>query len=240
MRDILSSLGQFGGKVTQRWYALVVGVIGGVLGLVSAVAGDLQKVPPKGPPPPPLIPLALWLPLLLAGFLGAVFWAFHDVRMERDDARNEVKRRFAAQRYALQREAVTVHLVRQQDETWSVQIGLRLKNNSDDPLRYEIERMNVVIAGETDENVQYPYKGTVIAPQCTDTFRYPFLDGLPERWHEGSVEYAVRYGHPSAPLRYRRSHELRLTTFRSFGKQPPLDIDVENEPVSDSEVEDIY
>jgi hypothetical protein len=239
VHDILSSLREFGGKVARRWYALVVGVIGGVLGLVSAVAGDRQKVPPKAPPPPPLIPLALWLPLLVVGFLGAVFWAFHDVRMERDAARNEVKRRFAAQRYALQREAVTKHLVKQQDGTWSVQIGLRLKNNSDDPLCYEIERMNVVIAGKTGENVQYPYKGTVIPPQGTDTFRYPFVHSLPERWQEGSVEYTVRYGHPSAHLRFRKSHKLRLTAFRSVGKQPPLDIDIEDEPVSDSEVEDV-
>src|SRR5438876_114522 len=100
---MLASLREFGGKVGRRWYAVVVGVIGGVLGLVSAV---YTAANPRGAS---LVSLLVWLPLLAGGFLVAIIWAFHDVRMERnvatqerDAVRKEIEDRFSRLRDAFQ------------------------------------------------------------------------------------------------------------------------------------------
>jgi len=82
VRDVMASLREFFLKVVRHVYAVVVGVIGGVLGVVSAIYADLQK--PSAKPSAALVPLWIWLPLLAAGFLIAIIWAFHDVRVERD------------------------------------------------------------------------------------------------------------------------------------------------------------
>ena len=81
MRDVLASLREFGVKVFRHVYVLVVGVIGGILGLASAVYSDFQK-----PGASSLVPLWVWLPLFAIGCGVAVIWAFHDVRMQRDAA----------------------------------------------------------------------------------------------------------------------------------------------------------
>src|SRR6266487_2495966 len=143
MHDALISLGEFCHKTVHHWYALGIGAIGGFLGLASTLYAEVK------PKAHPLVPLWVWLPLLAGGFLVAIIWAFHDVRMEREAAMNEIEHRFSVLRYALQREAIDYRLNLCPDATWSVEVGLRLKNNSDEYLRYQIERMNVVIEGRS-------------------------------------------------------------------------------------------
>jgi hypothetical protein len=89
MREVLRSLREFALKVGQHWYAVVIGVIGGGLGVAASVAAAVK---PKAPPV--VVPLWIWVPILAVGVLVAVFRAFHDMRMERDSALAEVRRRF--------------------------------------------------------------------------------------------------------------------------------------------------
>jgi hypothetical protein len=237
--EVLVSLREFSIKVGHHIYALVVGVIGGVLGLVSAIYADTQPTPAPPKAAPPLVPLWIWLPLLAGGFLVAIFRAFHDVRVERDAARDEIERRFAAMRYALQRSGIDYHLNLDPGGTWSVEVGLKLTNNSAEYLRYEMEDMAVDIEGRVVPDATFYNRGIIIAPHGTDTFRYPFIGGLPANWQRGSIKFTVRYGHPSAPLRYRKTQELKLRTSRLFGRPPPHDIQIDADLVSDPEVEDI-
>jgi hypothetical protein len=78
MRDYLLSLRELVRRVVQHGFAIVVGGIGGVLGIVSAVYGAIN---PKAVSP---IPVQLWVTLIFAGTLAAIVSAFHDVRVERD------------------------------------------------------------------------------------------------------------------------------------------------------------
>lgn len=233
MHDVLVSLGEFCRKTVGHWYAAGVGLIGGVLGLASTLYAEAK------PKANPLVPLWIWLPLLAGGLLVAIIWAFHDVLMERNAARNEVERRFSALRYALQREAIDYRMNLCPDGTWSVEAGLRLKNNSSEYVRYEMEQMNVVIEGRSVANPTFYNQGIVIPPHGTDVFRFPFIHGVPDGWQSGSLEFTIRYGHPSAPLRYRKSQTLNLTTSRLIGPMPPHDIHIQADLVKDPEVEDI-
>lgn len=233
MHDVLISAGEFCRKTVSHWYAVGIGVIGGILGLASTLYAEAK------PKAHPLVPLWIWLPLLAGGFLVAIVWAFHDVRMERDTAKDEIENRFSALRYALQREAIDYRINLAPDATWSVEVGLRLKNNSDEYLRYEIGGMNVVIEGRSVQNPQFCNGGTIIPPHGSDVFRFPFIHSVPNGWQQGSVEFTVLYGHPSAAFRYRKSQTLRLTTSRLFGKTPPHDIHIQADLVTDSEIEDV-
>jgi hypothetical protein len=233
VRDVLASLLEFCRRVASHWYAFAVGVIGGLLGLASGLYAEAR------PKAAPLVPLWIWLPLLAGGFLVAIVWAFHEVRTERDAAKADIERRFSALRYALRRGGIDYNLALQPDGAWSVQVALKLANDSDEYLRYEVEHMSVLIEGQSVDNPQFDNRGVIIAPHGVDSFRYPFVTDIPEGWQTGSIEYAIRYGHPSAPLRYRKSQALRLRTARLIGPLPPHDIQINADLVSDPEVEDV-
>jgi hypothetical protein len=100
---------------------------------------------------------------------------------KRDAADQEVERRFAGLRYALQRESIAYHIELSPDGTRNIEVGLVLKNTSGEYLRYEVERMAVVIEGRTVENPTFYNRGYILPPQGTDTYRYPFIIGVPSR-----------------------------------------------------------
>ena len=99
--------------------------------------------------------------------------------------------------------------------------------------------MNVVIEGRSVSDAEFYNRGIIIAPNGTDLFRYPFIYGVPDDWQTGFVEFTVRYGHPSAAPRYRKSQALNLTTSRLLGPAPPHNIHIQADLVKDAEVEDI-
>jgi hypothetical protein len=169
----------------------------------------------------------------------AIVWGFHDVRMERNVAQDELESRFLALRYALQRGALDYRIELSPDGTCSIEVGLRLTNNSADYLRYEIESINVVIEGRSVADATFHNRGTIIAPGGTDVFRYPFVRGVPYDWHTGFVEFTIRYGHPSSALRFQKKQALNLTASRLVGPTPPHDIHIQADMVRDSDVEDI-
>jgi hypothetical protein len=92
--EVLTSMREFCSRVVRQVYSFAIGVVGGVLGVISAVYGDVR------PKAPTLIPLWLWLSLLSGGFLIATFSAFHNVRIERDKAETETKWRFDVMRFS--------------------------------------------------------------------------------------------------------------------------------------------
>lgn len=141
MRELLTSVREFGARIISHVFFVAVGVVGGILGIVDAVSAAVVK-----PGTTPFsIPFWIWLFMLVGGFLVAVTWAFHDVRMERDAVKGEIERRFSAIRYALQRETIDYRVILCPDGTRSIEAGIRLKNNSAEYVRYEMEHMEVVL-----------------------------------------------------------------------------------------------
>lgn len=277
MTSVLASLREFCIRIARHVYTLLVGLIGGILGLVSTVYSAAR---PKAAPP---VSLWLWLPLLAGGLLVTIFLAFHDVRTERDKARvqirevresaetalakaydaaqteigeirekaqaeirdaqdsaqAEIEGRFSVMRYALQRGDPDFNLELTPDGACNIEVALRLINNSDEYLRYEVEHMVVVIEGRSVENATFYNQGVIIPPHGIDKFRYPFVHGVPIDWHVGSIEFTVRYGHPSAAFRFRKSQALKLRASRLVGQPSPYNLHVIADLVSDPDVEEI-
>jgi len=244
MRGVLASLREFCGKVARRWYAVGIGVTGGILGIVDAVSAAAAK--PKTAPFS--VPLWLWLPLLAGGFLVAIIWAFHDVRMEREDMRTqrdaakaEIERRFDALRYALSIENIGTHTdVGPDGTTGDVAITFVHRNNSPEYLRYEIEDADVIIQGrEADQEDPGFAKGTVIPPHGTAQSTCSPIRSVPILFQYGILKLTIKYGHPSASLRFRKSWERKLRARSIFGATPGRHVQIVAELVSDPEVEDI-
>jgi hypothetical protein len=233
--EVLISLREFSGRIVRQMYFLAVGIVGGVLGVTSAIYADVQ------PKAPALVPLWVWLPLLAGGFLVATFSAFHDVRIERDKARSETKWRFDVMRYALQPAGVPVALLPAADGTLGkldLEVGLRLANNSAEYLRYEIEHMTVTIESLTVGNPEFANSGVIIGPGRYDVFRFPTIRNVNGDWKEGTLDFAVRYGHPSSRLQFRKAQRLQLKAQREPGP-PGRRVYVKYELISDSDIEDI-
>ena len=68
------SLGEYIAGVARVWWALVVGVLAGFLGLVSLVAND---------DPVKWIPTAIYFPLFGLSVVVAQFLAFHEINNQR-------------------------------------------------------------------------------------------------------------------------------------------------------------
>jgi hypothetical protein len=232
--EVLTSLREFCSRVVRKAYSFGVGVIGGVLELTSAVYGAVR------PNAPTLIPLWLWLSLLSGGSLVATFKAFNDVRIERDEAMSETKWRFDVMRYALQPAGVPVTLLPAASGMLGrldLEVGLRLANNSAEYVQYEIEHMTVTIESRTVGNPDFANRGVIIAPGRYDVFKFPTIRDVNGDWREGTLDYAVRYGHPSSKLQFRKAQRLKLTAQREPGP-PGRRVYAKYDLISDPDVED--
>ena len=233
MRDVLASLREFFGKVARRWYAFGIGVIGALLGLASTLYAQAR------PKAAPLVPMWLWLTLLAGGFLVAILWAFHDVRMERDAMRAEMKDRFSAMRYALQISGSQRTMLPGPD-TFGVQFEVTLTNQSGEFMRYEVERVSTAIEGRPEADALIGGSSeAVIAPHGASTFTCPPAYGIPAGWRTGVLKLTARYGHPSEPPQYRVQWEYALQNLWLAGSLPGQASRVRMTPVRPVEVEDI-
>jgi hypothetical protein len=189
------------------------------------------------------VPLWTWLSLLAGGFLAAIFWAFHDVRVERDAALAEIKNRFDTLRYALSVVRFQAHVSQNADgKTWDVAVCVWIANSSVEPLRYLVEELSTLIQGREseEEESRVPRNSDVITPEGHVTVSCPAVRGVPVPWQEASLQLTVRYGHPQNRLRYQKSWAFRLVVppRRFFGPLSP-DVGLEATLVSNPEVEDL-
>jgi phosphate/sulfate permease len=239
VREWWDSLRDFSSKIIRHWVSATVGVIGGILGVIDAVAAAATAKPKTTPFS---IPLWVWLPILAGGFLVAIFRVFHDVRMERDAARAEVKRRFGTLRYALSFEpAIGYEMTIRRPGVCDVRVIFHLKNNSpDEYLRYEFEDTTITIEGKepAESDAETP-NGGVLAPGATVKQVFLPVPDVPPTWETGSFRLTVKYGHPSAPPQYRKSWERELRQAKLAGSPPGQGRQILGQLVSDPEVEDI-
>lgn len=100
-----------------------------------------------------------------------------------------------------------------------VRVGVRLRNASPGPLRYEIETMSVTIGGRANPTPAFANHGGLLAVGETTTFRYDWVRDLDETTdvYGGVVEYVAKYGHPLHPWSYRSRRKFQLTVGQLLG-----------------------
>lgn len=195
---------EFGTLAAHKWWAVIVSGFLGVAAIASALTG------------PHVLAIALVTASVVA-FMYAPFWAFRQMRGQRDDARRETEERFDAIRYRFNLSGVSGGPARAllegrtQVET-GYKIVLHFENGALEPVWYEVENLIVTIGGHTRiEAGAWLSAGGIVQPGRTMTFDYGWIpapeeDPLPV----GHGEYALIYGHPSGGTRFRSRHRFRI------------------------------
>jgi hypothetical protein len=205
-------------RVRQRWAALVVSSVGGVLGLIA-----LTVPPIDGAHPHAFIPTWLWVGLLVGGIVVAQFLAFHDVRKERDAAKADTQARFDAIRYRFQMNALRGNPgARIAEPGGQPEDGYRFwfefLNGGTEVLEYEVERVAITLGGHTwPEDVDLESAVGLILPGRVVEFYCNWIPAPIDPLLMGTGEYSVIYGHPSGGTRFRTMHKFHIGWTMSLG-----------------------
>lgn len=221
---------------------------GGWIGTAVLVLGVLGIVVPL------VFRLSPWLiAVVLLGLLALVFaeggyrvWRETDqgrtaMLTERDAIQDEMHRRFDAQRYALGFGGVDAmthpapHYA-----TGTVELRLRLTNNSDDPLRFEVESMLASIHGRRSGNGSPVLnRGDVIPPHGSMLYMAPTVSGVRIPWGQGTLDVTVKYGPPSGPFRFRTSRRFALRASAVASAAAGRHFDINADLIGEPEIRDI-
>jgi len=215
-REIHVSFVEYVTLVGKRWWAIVVSVAGGVLGLI-AIAVPSHKVGQ------PLIPTWLWLTLLFGGIAVAQFLAFHEVRKDRDAARAEVTTRFDQVKFRFQLVRVEArflkHILWAGETHEGCDFKLVFLNGGIDVLEYVLEKVSIQLGGKGfSHDPRVPSAPALILPGREHTFLCPHVvvpvpipNVIPE--HDallGTGEYTAWYAHPEGANRFRVHQQFKI------------------------------
>jgi len=109
-------------------------------------------------------------------------------------------------------------------------IGIQFRNMASEPVRFEVQSLDVVLAGTTQENPTFSTAGAVLAPNQNYFYWFPWLDGLrPAKGMKGEITYSVRYGHAEGDFCFRLTHrqELECVVDRLTGRMTAHVLDIE-------------
>ena len=190
------------------WLALVVLILGVAAGIAV----------------PLVFKLTSWLTaVVLMGFfivvlLEGTYRVWHATERQREESSKEIERRFDSMRYALQISDINPSFI-MNPSSMDVQIALKIKNNSDEYMRYETESYSLLIEGRrSPEGPLHGSAAAIIPPHGIDTFTPPPSPTVPLHWQMGSISWMVRYGHASSEqLQYRMRWEAFVQAMRQPG-----------------------
>lgn len=215
-RELWVSLVEHGRRVRSRAWAIVVSGIGGVLGLITLTVPASASKHPR-----PLVPTWLWLSLLIGGVVVAQFLAFHDVRKERDAARQEMRDRFDQLRYRLKLSGLFATIGPLLDSNGVPGnpvciFTLEFLNGSPDVIEFDVEQLSIALGTHTANPTDvWGSTSQIVLPGRTANFTYhaievpqlPIKDG-------GLADLIVVYGHPSGGRRFRMRHKFEIGWLR--------------------------
>jgi hypothetical protein len=81
----------------------------------------------------------------------------------------------------------------------TIQVSLLLFNSAPQPIRYEVEEINVELDGKAINNPKFSNRGGIIANGVAGAFYYPSFDAKlfdGKKRVEGKIETVIRYGNP--------------------------------------------
>jgi hypothetical protein len=163
------------------------------------------------------------------------------IMAERDAVKDEMNQRFDAQRYALGFGAVdSITHPAPHYASGTVELRLTLMNNSDDPLRFEVESMFVSIHGKkSSKGSVILNRGDVIPPHGGVLYMAPTVSDVRIPWNQGTLDVTVRYGPPTGQYRFRTSRRFALRAFGVAEAPPGQHIHINADLIGEPEVRDV-
>lgn len=215
-------------NTASGWLSLIILVLGVAVGITVPLVFKLSS----------WLTAVVLLALLILVFLEGTYRVWHAANLQRDDALREIDRRFSAIRHSLQIIEVPSNLI-YHSSSMDVQIGLKLKNNSDEYIRYEVQSVSTVIGNIRSPDGPVLATSAIIPPHGTDTFMPPPATGAPLTWEMGSLSFVVRYGDASGQPRYQARWEYAVKAMRNSNFLTSRIVDLNLALLKPQEVEDI-
>jgi hypothetical protein len=222
-----TSLTEYTHRGVRHGFAILVGGVGGVLGLVSLAVN---------------IPAWIWGTLLAVGVVYAQWQTFDDVRRERDAARKELQARLSDVRFGLVLEGldlgIDVATAGPPPMLCNIQVSLILGNGVLEPIEYVIESIDLQIADLTAADPQFLTHGGRILPGRTQHFRHPTIEGISLTESRapiaGELTFVARYSHAAGGPSFRQRRSIALTITTSLGSDLPTGVSwLDTAPPSD-------
>lgn len=211
------------------WLGTIVLVLGVAAGIAVPVLFSLS----------PWVIAVVLLSLLVLVLAEGTYRVWRVTKQKLDTAISEIESRFSALKYALQISSVSPKCI-YHALSMDVQIGLQLKNNSDEYVRYEVESVSTVIEGSSSsESIEFS-TSAVIPPHGTDVFMPPEATGVPLAWQRGSLSLTVRYGHASEEPRYQQRWQYAIKAMRSLAAPSSQINEINMALMSPPIIEDIH
>lgn len=153
-----------------------------------------------------------WM-LSLGFFLGAVafFLNFHQMRIQRDAARDDLTKRLAGIRYRLKLGAVNESIYPGAvPGRWEIAHGIELQNGAKETIEYEIEKFEVVVDGCRSGTFSPHATQGFLLPETAESIACPSVVNVVQPGL-GQGVLVVRYRHADdGPwFRYRQTFETR-------------------------------
>ena len=164
------------------------------------------------------IPAWVWVVTLATTVFVAQVFVYRDAERERDRALAKLENIRSARALAIG-DLVSMSFIGEPVDQSTIQIAVRLQNFGTTVLRYQVESMSVVVAGQTSEH-QPPAGSTegVIPPNAERDYWYPSIGSVDvSNPLDGTLEMAVVYGHPDLTPGRRLVESRAFSILKPYG-----------------------
>ena len=128
--------------------------------------------------------------MVLVTFTGLALWGTYRLQRRIDIIEDRLY-------YSFTFDAVeAVVLDNKTDSTFSCQLGVRMMNHADIPIRFQVKEMGVVFGEKTLSDPVYDTSPLVVSPKRLVTYNWDTIRGFSQQGYpfEGVMEYTMHYG----------------------------------------------
>lgn len=170
-----------------------------------------------------------YLPVFLVALVTFVctIWGFNGIVWLRSQRRPSKQR--VAFDYAYGLSLIELHLgLDESKKDAAFQLGIRLFNASDWPIKYLVEDMNMVIGDRAIAKPNFTSMGGIVSRRSPTLFLYPpFPRSAMKKHAEGMMKFSILYGHPD--FGFVRRFKRRLSVSLRLDDKPSAVYIVESE-----------
>jgi hypothetical protein len=220
-KDLQDSFTEWSTRVPKRWWEMLnvpLTFIPLLIGVILFAHWTRNTTPP----------LSWWIISLVIGgailFFVVSFWAFHRVKMERDEARKNRDAGIELTKQVQQKDVATLSIVQHKlafdggalrtkvfRDCIVVQVGAIFRNTCQEVIEMKVTKFNATVAGKTVENPRFSTTSGFVYPLQTRDYYFEGirLEGKPKSFL-GTLEYEVLYSSVPNTQWYKSTRKMSL------------------------------